>query len=76
MTKPDRAIHAITLRLDQTEHITLQFMAKVAGISVSQEVRLAIKGRIAERQRDPAFQEEMAKVMKGQKALYRKLSKT
>ncbi|MGB2712344.1 MAG: ribbon-helix-helix protein, CopG family [Conexibacter sp.] len=62
----------MTLRLDDDQAASLEAMARVDGVSVSEAVRVAIDERIAARRSDREFQARLRRLMtENQRALER-----
>lgn len=51
----EQRFRTVAVRVDETVHAQLSFIADLAGTSLSEEVRRAIEGRIASAQGDPAL---------------------
>ena len=54
---------AMTLRLPAEQAAELEAVARAEGMSVSEEVRLAITERIERRRKDKKFQERLHRMM-------------
>ena len=54
---------AMTLRLPAEQAAELEAVARAEGMSVSEEVRLAIAERIERRRKDKKFQERLRRMM-------------
>jgi predicted transcriptional regulator len=62
----------MTLRLPDEQAEQLEAVARVEGVSVSEEIRAAIADRVKSRQKDKAFQARLRELMeKNQRALER-----
>ncbi|MFT4263163.1 MAG: hypothetical protein QM572_07270 [Nocardioides sp.] len=51
----EQRFRTVAVRVEDTVHAQLSFIADLAGTSLSEEVRRAIEGRIASAQEDPAL---------------------
>ena len=64
-----------TLRLPEEQAETLEAIADVDGVSINEEIRLAIESHIAARRADPEFRERLQASIKRNKEILDRLAR-
>jgi predicted transcriptional regulator len=65
----------LTLRLPEDQARDLETLARVEGVSVSEEIRDAIAARVEAKRQDAAFQERLQRLMKQERAVLERLAR-
>lgn len=67
---------AMTLRLPSDKAAEIEAIARIDGITVTDEIRHAIDARIEQRTNDPEFQERLRRIREQDAEILERLSRT
>jgi hypothetical protein len=65
---------AFTVRLDVDQASDLEAVAAADGVSVAEEIRLAVADRIEDRRKDPAFQTRIRSIIQQNQRVLERLA--
>ena len=65
---------AITVRLDVDQAAELEAVAAADGVSIAEEIRLAVADRIEDRRKDPAFQTRIRSIIEQNQRVLERLA--
>jgi post-segregation antitoxin (ccd killing protein) len=69
------ATKMLTLRLPEDQAQDLETLARVDGVSVSEEIRNAIAARVEAKRTDREFQERLGRLMDQERAVLERLAR-
>jgi len=65
---------AFTVRLDVDQASDLEAVAAADGVSIAEEIRLAVADRIEDRRKDPAFQARIRSIIEQNQRVLERLA--